>query len=161
MSNIILGFSSDSLPISKLIKWFTRGRVNHAYVIYHDETLDEKIVMEASFSGYVLVPYKKWKKGRKEFAQFACQKDLSDSLKIMANKLGSGYDFLSALGLSLRRWFGKFFTNPFRNPTKMHCSEAMAVMLKDAGFKVGDPESKTPEDLLEFCIDNSAFHRIF
>lgn len=160
MNKIIIGLSQDNLPVSRLIRWFTRSKVNHAYVIYHDSAIEEYIIMEASFSGYTIVPYRQWKKKRHELVHFVCKKDLSSGLKVMANFLGAPYDFTSALGLAFRRWFGKWFRNPFKNPKKLHCSEAIAKMLNTCGYSVGDPDSVTPGDIYDFCKNNEDFKKV-
>jgi len=161
VSNITIGFSASNGIIGKVIRWFTKGRVSHAYITYYSETLQNVFVMEATFWGYKLTPYEKWKKSNNSVAEFKCKTDLTPGLRSVAKWLGGTYDFWSAFGLAARRWFGKWYRNPFRDPKKLHCSEAVTVFLQRAGFAAElDPESTTPEDLLQYCSNNENFEAV-
>jgi hypothetical protein len=161
MSNIRIGFSSGSSIISSIIKWFTRGKASHSYVVFYDETLGRNIVIESTWYGYRLSQYKKWIKENKVINEFKCKENLSDNLKFMASKLGQDYDYWSALGLAAKRWFGKLYRNPFRDPKKLHCSEAIVLFLQYSDFAMYlDPESSTPEDLRLYCLSDERFEKI-
>lgn len=161
MSKITIGFSASNSIIGRIIRWFTKGRVSHAYATYYSETLQNVFVIEATFWGYKLTPHNKWIKKNKIVAEFKCSRDLSSGLIHVSKWLGGTYDFWSALGLGARRWFGKLYRNPFRDPNKLHCSEAVTLLLHGAKLAEDlDPESTTPEDLLEFCEKSDLFEEI-
>lgn len=161
MTNITIGFSASTGIVSKVIRWFTRGRVSHAYATYYSETLQDVFVIEATFWGYKLTPHAKWIKSNKPVGEFKCKKDLTPGLRHVAKWLGGTYDFWSALGLAARRWFGKWYRNPFKDPKKLHCSEAVTMLLRYVGLaEEMDPESTTPEDLYDYCLNNTEFEEI-
>lgn len=161
MSNITIGFSASTGIVGKTIMWFTRGRVSHAYATYYSKTLQNVFVIEATFWGYKLTPHSKWLKHNQPVAEFKCSYDLSPGLRHVAKWLGGTYDFWSAFGLAAKRWFGKWYRNPFRDPKKLHCSEAVTMMLRKIGLAENlDPESTTPEDLLQYCSKHSCFEEI-
>jgi len=158
---ITIGFSSSSGIMGKLIRWFTKGRVSHAFATYYSEVLQDIFVIEATFWGYKLTPKSKWIKKNKLVDEFKCNKDLSEGLKYIAKWLGGTYDFWSAFGLGARRWFGKWYRNPFRDSKKLHCSEAVTILLNKSGLKTNmEPESTTPEDLYDYCLNNKEFEKI-
>ena len=160
--SITIGFSSSSGIISKIIKWFTKGRVSHAYATYFSNTLQNMFVIEATFWGYRLIPYSKWKKYNNSVGEFECKRDLTDGLRYVSQWLGGTYDFWSAFGLGAKRWFGKWYRNPLKNPKKLHCSEAVTLLLKNVGLAEDmDPESTTPEDLYSYCLSSNEFVRIY
>jgi len=161
MANITIGFSTSNAIVSKVIRWFTKSKASHAYIAFDDRDLGRRIVMEASLYGYKLVQHEHWSKKNKVVKEFTCKKRLTESLKYMAGELGKDYDFWSAFGLAARRWVGKWYKNPFRDPKKLHCSEAMVLFLQQAGLALDlDPESTTPEDLLQYCLQNSNFEEV-
>jgi hypothetical protein len=161
MSAITIGFSTSSSIISRIIRWFTRSKASHAFATFYDQTLERIIIIEATGSGYRLTQHEKWSKGNKVIGEFKCKKDLTKSLRFMAEKLGNNYDYWSALGLAVRRWWGKWYRNPLRDPNKLHCSEAITLMLQHAGLaETLDPESTTPEDLLQYCKDSELFEEM-
>lgn len=157
--SIIVGFSTSTSVISRVIRWFTRSKASHAWVAFDCEELDIRLIMHASVGGYKLNQWTKWRKDNQVVAMFACKEDLSDGLRKMAEQLDKPYGYLVALLLAPKRWLGKLYRNPYRdNYKRLECSEAVTLLLQAHGFaKDMDPESTTPEDLLEFCTANPAF----
>jgi hypothetical protein len=161
ISNITIGFSTSYTIISKIIRWFTKSRVSHTYIAFDDSNLEKRIIMEANLYGYKLMQYECWIRKNKVVAEFVCKEDLTKSLKYMAKELGKDYDFWSALGLVVRRWVSKRYKNPFRNSRKMHCSEAITLFLQRTELALElDPKSTTPEDLLQYCLQNNNFEEV-
>ena len=161
MPNITIGFSTGSSIVSRIIRWFIRSKASHAFVAFDDRMLGRRIIMESSLYGYKLTQHERWNKKNKIIAEFTCKKRLGKSVKYMAGELGKDYDFWSAFGLAARRWFGKWYRNPFRNPKKLHCSEAMVLFLQQVNLALDlDPESTTPEDLLQYCLQNDNFEEV-
>lgn len=157
----IIGFSTSNSIISRIIRWFTRSKVSHSYIGYYSHTFDKYMVMESTWSGFRIGNYKSWTIRNKIVYEFKCKRDLSKSLKHISNDLDLEYDYWSALGLSVRRWFGKWYRNPFRDPNKLHCSEAVAIFLQHDNLAQSlDPESTTPEDLLQYCINSNHFEKL-
>ena len=55
----------------------------------------------------------------------------------------------------MNEYFRKIYKNPLRDPKKLHCSEAVTIFLQYMDLaKELDPESTTPEDLLQYCLNN-------
>ena len=156
---IIVGFSTSTSVISRIIRWFTRSKASHSWVAFDCGELGLRLIMHASVGGYKLNQWTKWRKDNQIVAMYICQEDLSDGLRKMAEQLDKPYDYWSVIMLAPKRWFGKLYKNPVQDGDKrLHCSEALARLLQAHGFaKDLDPESTTPENLLEFCAGNPAF----
>jgi len=151
MDSICVCYSTSSSLISRLIRWFSRSEASHALLTFHDPFLEKVFVMEANGRGFMLTPWAKWRRTHKLLARFSVKMPPSNqvvSLKLLAEHLGSQYDYISLLGFLFRRWV-KRVANPFSDPDRLVCSEAVAVFLRDCG--IGDfdkPETWTPGDLL-------------
>jgi hypothetical protein len=158
MNDIIIGFSTSSSIVSRVIRWFTRSKISHAWVSFYSEELGFRLIMHATFGGYKLERWVKWKKENKIISKFSCSTDLSYGVRKMAEQLGKDYDWKSAAMLACRRWIRKFY-NPVQDPDMLQCSEAITKLLHYHSFALGlDPESTTPKDLAIFCAENKSFH---
>ena len=148
--SINICFSTSNGLVSRVIRWFSRAEVSHALVTFYDETLDKVFVMEAGGRGFILTPWAKWRQSH----TLACRYSLcistrhqEESIRKLAEFLGSQYDYISLLGFVFRRWVRRM-RNPLDNPNRLICSEAVAVFLRDAGLdSFSDPATWTPGDL--------------
>ena len=166
MESINVCFSTSSGIFSRVIRWFTRSKVSHALITFRDQTLDKVFVMEANGRGFMLVPWSKWRQSHTMVARYRLtvpQGMQSFSLRELAQSLGAQYDYVSVLGFFFRRWYRRM-RNPFDDPNKLVCSEAVARFLANSGIKRFENHGTwTPEDILgeaqkgeEFILEESA-----
>lgn len=160
MNSINVCFSRTNGIVCKIIRWFSRGSVSHALLTFRDETLDKTFVMEANGRGFMLTPWRKWLDGHELVCRFSLSLDEKlqlTALRDLAQFLGSQYDYLSLLGFFFRRWWGRM-RNPFDDPKKMICSEAVARFLYTAGLeRFQNHETWTPGDLLQEAEQSPVF----
>lgn len=169
---VTVGFSTTNRLLSRAIRFITRGRVSHAWVAFHDDTLDTKVVMQAEWWGYELRPWSRWRQENLLVAEFELQVPPEMGLRAirrMAQHLGEAYDKVGALwaGISgwLRRWWRAHLTfRPRRTPHKLMCAEGTLVCLKAAGVEDVQglyEETTDPETLLEVVERSAHVTRVY
>ena len=165
-NEIRVGFSTTNALTSRLIRFFTRSKVSHAWVSFRDETLDKTLVMHATRIGYNVETWKQFTSHNTLVAMYGCDYDLRPGLQEVANWLGTQYDFEGILGflwVLFMRWFHVKRRNPFRDAAKLFCSEAVLMVLKFSeaikipGVKEMKRKTTDPEELLELCQERPEF----
>lgn len=155
--------STSNSIFSRVIRWFTRSQVSHAFLTFYDETLGRVFVMEANGRGFMLVPWSNWKKHNTVVARFSLKTpevQQLHALQRLSNLLGATYDYVSVLGFVLRR-FRRRMRNPLNDAAKLICSEVVARFLFDTGDPLllvfAESETWTPEDILREARKNPTF----
>ncbi len=155
------GFTTSDWFVSRIIRWATRAKVSHAFVILRGTDLGD-MVLEAGWDGWRLRPLVTWLTGSTRIvALLEAPADRAAAVAAAAQgatkDVGEPYDYGGLLGMAcvaFGRWLGKKRRNPFRSSTSMFCSDAVvAEILQPAGWPGADkldPQSVSPEDLLEF-----------
>ena len=148
------------------IRFITKQKASHAWISFYDEFLDQRMVMEASNTGYRLLPIGYWARqfpGLKTWV-FVYRKDgIEIGVKEIAKKLGTEYDVRFMLWHATKRWFKRLWNHPGNSPNKMACSEANVRIMQVAnvpGSSVLDPELMTPGDLLCFLNSSNYFYAV-
>ena len=158
-------FSRQRALVSRLIRWVTRSKVSHAGVVYYDETLGHPMVMHAIASGFQVSPLVVFRQHSEIVATYEAkdQPALLHAIRDISLDLGEGYDYKAIAGffwvILLKRWLRVKWRNPVRDSHRMFCSEAVARILQQmpgSGWQ-GDPETTSPEDLLGWVNQSSAF----
>ena len=158
-------FSRQRALLSRLIRWITRSKVSHTGVVYYDETLGHPMVMHAIASGFQVSPLVHFRRDSEIVATYEAkdQPALLKAIQGISLELGDGYDYRGVAGflwvIMLKRWLHVKRNNPVRDSNRMFCSEAVACILQkmqDSGWQ-GDPETTSPEDLLEWVGRSPAF----
>lgn len=155
-TEVRIGFSTTHSKMSRLIRWFTKSTVSHSFILYYSPLFEQQMVMEASWSGFRIVPYSHFTKINKVVEIIRLKTDVHQGLKIAADWLGAGYDYPSLIGqvvILVARWFKRRVNNPFKDEKALICSESVVKMLQGVGYPgAADlvPENTNPEDLLEF-----------
>jgi hypothetical protein len=151
MSSVNVCFSTSNGLVSRVIRWFSRAEVSHALITFYDETLDKVFVMEAGGRGFLLTPWAKWRQNHTLTCRYSLcisTRHQEESIRKLAEFLGSQYDYISLLGFVFRRWVRRM-RNPLDSPKRLVCSEAVAMFLRDAGLEpFNEPATWTPGDLL-------------
>lgn len=157
-TNVRIGFSTSSSLISRVIRFFTRGKASHTYFLLDFERW--KIVIGADWNGVVAQSKKRFEEaGNKTLAIFSSQDldfDLDRGMPFLMDRLDVGYDYLGLFGMAfveVASWFGKRIENPWGSPYKQFCSEAAGEMLRHINFpgsEVLNPRSLDPNELWNF-----------
>lgn len=153
---IQIGFNTSNALISRIIRFFTRQEVSHAFIVYDDEEFGGKFVLEANWDGYHVKPYEEAVKGSTKIILVEPRYNVTELLKVCSQWLGKPYDYPGLVGnvpVMISRWFKKKAKNPTQNPKAMFCSEAIAVALQKIGYPGADEldaSTTTPQDLLDF-----------
>lgn len=147
---IAIGFSTSTSLISKAIRWFTRSKVSHVWILH--EAYGDCYVMDSVASGFRVVPYEYFLKRNRVYYLRDVEDDLRElnidpvqRLHKVAKWLGRPYDFLGIVRFLLRPLF---FWRPVSTPRKMICSEAVVRFAPEL-FPGINPEWATPKSLLE------------
>jgi hypothetical protein len=155
-----VGFSTTNAWLSRLIRKLSRSRVSHAFLVYGDVDFGRDMVMEAVGNGFRIVPYSGFEKHNTVVAQITPAFPIEKGLQEAVNWLGAGYDTGGLVGMAwlmVKRWFrlrarSVRTRNPLASSRALFCSEAVAracLWSEYPGFDL-DPESTSPQDLLEF-----------
>jgi hypothetical protein len=149
-------FSANKNIFSKMIRWFSNGRVSHAMLEYYDNRWGCDFVAESTIHGVRLVPSENLKNNVTEV--FNCIFDLDQFLFKCPDLIGEPYDIK---GIEFLAWFfivlkllKKKIRKPFHNSNGLFCSEFVARIFIQANLpetETWDPEMITPEMLLEYC----------
>ena len=153
-----VGFSTRKTNLaSRVIRWITKSRASHAFLVYFDSEWDADFVMEATDGGVKITPYAKFQKNNDIVGLFVPRHPLDVGLKKAATEwLGEHFDYTGILGMIfvyLGHWLKMKWRNPFAASNSMFCSEFVARVLRWSsypGTEGMEPEDTSPEDLLEF-----------
>jgi hypothetical protein len=156
--NTRIGFSTQTNNIgSRVIRWFTKSRVSHAFLVYKDQEWGEDFVMEATDGGVKISALAKFSKHNDIIAIIEPKQSLEVGVKEAAiNWLGNHFDYEGILGMMIvyiGHWFRLTWRNPFVSTTSAFCSEFVARVLQWSNYPGSEkliPEDTAPEDLLEF-----------
>ena len=158
---IKIGFSTSKALTSRAIRWATRSRVSHTFLLVEGSFFGQDMVMEAVASGFRLVPFATFKKQNEIVTLITPVVPLDKGVEEAVNWLGERYNFEGIFGMLfvlLGRWLGRKWRNPFRSANSLFCSEVNTLVVKESGYPgtAGlDPFSTDPEDLEE-CLAKAA-----
>jgi hypothetical protein len=170
--DVTAGYSTTNRLISRIIRFITRGRVSHAWIAFHDDVLDTRLVMQAEWWGFELRPWPRWARENILVAEFQLLVPAEMQLRAvrrMRDHLGEKYDKIGALWAGftawLKRWWRARLTiRPRRTPHKLMCAEAQLVCLKAAGIEVVADcyeETVDPQTLLERLSSSGQVTRVY
>lgn len=157
---IKIGFSTTNSWLSRLVRWFTKSKASHSFIMF--DWLGQTWVIEAEAVGVQIVPLSNFLGRKNIIVQTFEMPDLTmEDLKLVLEDSGTMYDYTGLLGAvvpTIGRWFKQRWRNPFNNSKAMFCSEMIAQWLKDLDMPTADnlvPEDVTPETLMRFLESNS------
>lgn len=163
---IRVGFSTQQKNVfSRVIRWITGSKASHAWILFDDTFFGLNMVMEATETGFRLIPYENFKaEGNDVVAVVEPPYPLDDGVHQAARWLGEKYDFAGLFGsifVMFGRWLRRKWRNPFAGARSMFCSEAVVRVMQAARFpgsEAFDPEATTPQDLLDFFVKVGLAH---
>lgn len=153
-----VGFSTRPRNVvSRLVRWITGSKASHAWLTFEDTFFGLPMVMEATETGFRILPLANFKaEGNEIIAIVEPPYPLDDGLRAAVHWVGDGYDFAGLFGavvVVIGRWFRRKWRNPLDSSRSMFCSEAVVRVLQAAkypGVEGFDPSATTPQDLLDF-----------
>lgn len=157
---IRVGFSTHEKNVmSRMIRWLTGSKASHAWLLVEDTFFGLEMVMEATETGFRLIPYDNFKaEGNDIVTVLEPPYALDVGVQQAARWLGESYDFAGLFGsvlVLLGRWLKRKWRNPVASSKSMFCSEAVVRVMVAAsypGAEAFDPEGTTPQDLLDFFV---------
>ena len=165
--NVSFVFTKSNSLISRIIRWFTNGRVSHVMIMYDNSPWGGQWIAEATVGGVRMVPAEKDMKGGGIVAIYDCKFDAQPALKAMRDHIGDGYFYTGliffAWAIFLGRILKRKIRSPFTNTTEEFCSEfAAMVLVKAEELKIVPtlnglyqiPVENDPEDMLEVMEKN-------
>lgn len=163
---ITLVFTTTNSWLSKLIRFFTKGRSSH--VMVGIKVYDQDMFLHCTSGGVQVTPREKWLKGSTLVAEYEIVPDVTSGVKQAFRLLNDNYDYPALLGyawlLVMWRLFKKKVKNPLASTTSYVCSEFVCHLdLTGACIKEWsnlDPERTHPEDLLVICENSENFKKV-
>lgn len=157
---IQIGFSTSDWWVSRVIRWFTRSPVSHAFLLLtgeHAHPLFGDLVLEAEWCGWDLSTRAALTRGTTHIVELVTPiVPLDDAIRKAGEWLKEAYNYEGIAGeaiVNIGRRLGKRWRNPLRNSRSMFCSEAVTYVLQAANYPGAytlDPQSTSPADLAEF-----------
>ena len=153
-----IGFSTTDALLSRLIRWLTRSKVRHAFLVYFDVDFDREMVMEAVGAGFRIVPLDKFAQHNRIVDVVTPRHPIDEGLKAAVDWLGESYDAPGVIGMGLLlalralRRRARRVRNLLATRRALFCSEAVARACQAChypGFD-RDPETTSPQDLYAF-----------
>lgn len=154
--------------VSKVIRWFTRSRWSHTYVIRQVEP--DILVLEASTFQVQLVPITKYESRKFSNVFFRPEgfkdADVSCGLMKAEDKIETHYGWLQLVGnipvIIIKRLFGLKIHNPSKGGVV--CSELVLQYLRglepSGPWNSMDKDTVSPEDLYEILSTHPKFRKV-
>jgi len=160
-STVKVGFSTSRRLVSRLIRWATRSKISHTWLVVSDSFLGIDMVLQATMGGFQLVTYAAFEKEHKIIAVLDLKYPVDSGVKQSAQWLGFRYDYTGLFGSAFvvfGRWFRRKWRNPLNDAQALFCSEAVVRVLQASGYpgsEALDPSAVTPQDLFDFLNSGS------
>ncbi len=151
--------------MSRVIKFFTRATVSHAYIVIDTTPLPEDgLVFEAAWCGFRMSTRGALTRGTTRIVkELPVDVDAPKALAIVRSWLETPYDYRGLLGeafVQIGKLFGRRWNNVFASPHAMFCSEAATYLLQHTAINpllwtkvsVLDARKVDPETLLLVLI---------
>jgi hypothetical protein len=155
MRKVSIVFYNGNSWVSKVIKWFTRSKVNHVALTYDSQDWGGEMTIEAAANGVIC-----HKSTRKPSCEFVITDiEAFEKIKTIVSYLGEFYDYIGILkfGIVLLWWkiFKKRIRKPLRSTNGQFCSELVARYMQSLpGVIIKNPQWVSPGDLLDICKKN-------
>lgn len=154
MNSINICFSTGTGLISRIIRWITRAPVSHCCITFRDETLQKVMVMEASTRGFSLIPWSRWQQENHLVVRYSIARPSelqAAAIRTLAQHLGDQYDYIGVLAFLWRRIWASL-RNPLASPTRLFCSESVALFLAAVDIQTERlADACTPGDIYMLC----------
>jgi hypothetical protein len=148
---ICVGFSTTTHALSRFIRWVTRSKTSHAWMLF--DLYGIPMVYEATFEGARFITFEHFQRNNVIVKTILLDYD-DFAFKPLLKTLGTPYDFGGLIGegvVQLGQKTGHFWRNPFNDPQALFCSEIIVIWLQGLGHPAVKgliPEDVSPQELL-------------
>jgi hypothetical protein len=138
-TSLYVGFSRGSGLLPRLILYFTKGSVNHAFLTWRDEHLGW-VVLGANGNGVTLDTWANFTKTRTVPAVYKpATGSLWFGLETLRNDINAKYNIPALVGMSVVEIASHVFKQNIDNPLDvdyhdMFCSEFAVMVIRASGF---------------------------
>lgn len=156
-----IGFSTSKSLASVAIRWFTKSKVSHTYLVVEGSMFGIPMVLQASTGGFEVISHTKFSKDNEIVTEIPINAS-DEGFKKSALWLGQNYDFGGLFGSAIviiGRWFKRRWKNPWQSSKALFCSEYIVRWLQESdvpGAEDMDPSATNPEDLLDFLSTHNS-----
>jgi hypothetical protein len=168
--DILLGFSTTGMWLSRLIRWATGSKYSHAWIRHGSEVWGGDWITQADLPVVRTWPERTasqtWTVKRLYRPRF----NLRPALARVRADFDEPYDVWGLFGMAVvtaaRKWLKRKIKNPWASPKKVYCSEFVVsillhVRLPDGsplpGLEGWDPETSSPQELESYCASQPAY----
>jgi hypothetical protein len=140
-NTVYVAFSGGTGWLQRIIKWFSRSDVNHAFLVLWDEDFGGWVQLGADEGGWIQSP------AETRLTLPVCRLyapppgiDLRVGLRDLRSVLGAGYDTGGLFGMAwvlLWKRLGRKVKNPLQDGRKWFCSEIVDVVCARSGWELG------------------------
>lgn len=167
-NDLYVGFSEGSGWLPKLIRIFTGGRVNHAFLCWDDMHLGW-VVLGANANGVTLDTWGNFTKSRMVAAIFKPANpafSLWHGLMALKNDINAKYDAVGLVGMGAveiaRRFFNRNVSNLLDREAKgkVFCSMFTTMVIRKAGIRLlpdQNADTVDPQELMHELVRRSDF----
>lgn len=153
MNHVRFGFSTTSAPLSRLIRWVTRGQASHCFFVYWSADFAQDMVLEATLQGVRAVSWSRYKEQNHIVDVIPAQWPIEPALMHHVEWLGANYDFTGLLGAGVEVASSGAVRVPFQDPDALFCSEFIVRVLQASHYPRAESLSlsgTTPDKLRAF-----------
>lgn len=132
---------SASQGLGTLIRTFTGGDVNHAFLIFYDPVFDTELMLGANANGLTIEPLDAFTDPIVHvFEPIDPNKGLEMGLRLWVHLLNKPYDFAGLVGMAAveiaRKIANCQISNPLQAEQKLFCSEFVRKVLTSSRYEV-------------------------
>ncbi len=136
---IAIGFSTGKHSIvSAIIRFITRSKVSHAYLIFDDPLLEDSYILEADKGGFQVKRYSIFKRHNRVVAEIVPDVPMLDAVRAADKWVGTvkyDYEGLVSTGIvTILHWLKMKWLSPIHAAHSMFCSAAMTKVLQLASY---------------------------
>ncbi len=138
-TGLYVGFSSRGGLLPRLIRIFTGGAVNHAFLCWEDSTLGW-VVLGANTNGVTLDTWSNFTATRKVPAIFKpVNGTLRTGLRALKESINAKYSTAGLVGMSVveiaRHLFNQRVANPLDVRGELFCSQFATMVIRASGYE--------------------------
>jgi len=156
---IAIGFSrTNNLP-SKIIRFFIKSPISHAYVRIYDKFLKTSLILHSDWGGVQFDLAEKFDMENIAIEEYIINDNrFDDAIRKNLWHLGKGYAYIKlinwAWAIIIKRWFIRKVKDPITKPSKLICSDFVLYILNSTGIVDIPIGSMTPADLRQWFENN-------
>lgn len=153
---IRVGFSTSTSWHARIVRWFTRSEVSHAFFLLENSFLGIDVVLEADPPDVHLRALSEFVKKNRIVKTVDMPDTLREGLVRSVRLLGRPYDYGAFFGVGLvlmGGWLKKKWKHPLNSRKALDCVEMIVTVLQASGYpnaKSLEAAQISPQQLMEF-----------